>query len=71
MKIPPDVYDAFDTFKEVEKGPSPTAMLFKWLEMGKPKLNVKDLLNGLRKINRYDVVQLVIEELALGKKKTI
>lgn len=71
LKIPRDVYDAFETSKEVEQGPSPTEMLFKWLEMGMPELNVKDLLNGLRVIDRYDVVQLVIEELALGKKKTI
>ena len=71
LNIPHDVCDAFDPFKEVEKGPSPTAMLFEWLEMEKPKLNVKDLLNALKKINRYDVVQLVIEEVALGKKKTM
>lgn len=72
LNIPHEVYDAFGTFKEVEKGPSPTAMLFKWLQMEKPKLNVKELLNGLRKIKRCDVVQLVIEEVVtLGKKKTI
>ena len=72
LKIPHNVYDAFDTFKEVEKGPSPTAMMFKWLKMEKPELNVKELLNGLREIKRCDVVQLVIEEVvALGKKKTI
>ena len=71
LKIPLDVYNAFDTSKEVKQGPSPTKMLFKWLEKAKQKLTVKDLLNGLRKINRYDVVQLVIEEVALGKKKTI
>ena len=70
LKIPLAVYDAFDTSKQVKQGPSPTKMLFQWLEKAKLKLTVKDLLNGLREINRYDVVQLVIEEVAVGKMKT-
>ena len=70
LKIPLDDYDAFDASKEVERESSPTKMLFTWLENGKTKLTVKDLLNGLREIKRYDVVQLVIEEVAVGKMKS-
>lgn len=71
LDITSDVYNTFDTSKEVEQGPSPTEMLFKWLERGKPKLTVKDLLNCLREIKRFDVVELVIKEVADGKMKTI
>ena len=71
LKIPFDDYDAFDASKEVERELSPTKMLFTWLENGKPKLTVKDLLNCLREIKRFDVVELVIEEVAVGKMKTI
>lgn len=69
LNIHSDVYNTFDISKEVEQGPSPTKMLFQWLEKAKLKLTVKDLLNGLREINRYDVVELVIEEVAVGKMK--
>ena len=71
LDITSDVYNTFDTSKEVEQGPSPTEMLFKWLERGKPKLTVMDLLNCLREIKRFDVVELVIKEVADGKMKTI
>ena len=65
LKIPHEVYDAFDTSKGAAK--SPTKMLFEWLALWKPDLNVADLLQGLKKIDRNDVVDLVTEEVTVGK----
>lgn len=65
LKIPPEEYDAFDTSKGAAK--SPTKMLFQWLELWKPNLTVKDLLTSLKQIDRYDVVDLVVKEVATCK----
>jgi len=65
LKIPHEVYDAFDTSKEAEK--SPTKMLFEWLATCKPHLSVGDLLTGLEQIDRYDVVELVTKETTVGE----
>ena len=65
LEIPHEEYDAFDTSKVSAK--SPTKMLFEWLQRWKPNLTVKDLLTGLKQIDRYDVVDLVRLEVATGK----
>ena len=65
LEIPHEEYDAFDTSKVSAK--SPTKMLFEWLQRCKPNLTVKDLLTGLKQIDRYDVVDLVRQEVATGK----
>ena len=65
LKIPLEVYDAFDTSKAAAK--SPTKMLFEWLTQSKPYLNVDDLLTGLKQIDRFDVVDLVTKETTLGE----
>ncbi|CAH3024571.1 unnamed protein product [Porites evermanni] len=62
LEIPHEEYDAFDTSKVSAK--SPTKMLFEWLQWWKPNLTVKDLLTGLKQIDRYDVVDLVRQEVA-------
>ena len=65
LKIPHEVYDAFDTSKAAAK--SSTKMLFEWLAQWKPNLNVSDLLTGLKEIDRYDVVDLVTKAITLGE----
>ena len=65
LEIPHEEYDAFDTSKVSAK--SPTKMLFEWLQRCKPNITVKDLLTGLKQIDRYDVVDLVRQEVAAGK----
>lgn len=65
LEIPHEEYDAFDTSKVSAK--SPTKMLFEWLQRRNPYLTVKDLLNGLKQIDRYDVVDLVRQEVDTGK----
>ena len=65
LKIPHEEYDSFDTSKGAAK--SPTKLLLEWLKRWKPDLTVKDLLDGLKQIDRYDVVDLVQQEVATGK----
>ena len=65
LKIPHEVYDAFDTSKGAAK--SPTKMLFEWLARWKPNLSVGDLLTGLKQIDRYDVVDLVTKETTVSE----
>lgn len=60
LKIPAEIYKAFDSSKAEAK--SPTKMMFEWLANWKPSLSVGDLLEGIRKIDRYDVVELVTKE---------
>lgn len=65
LKIPPETYNTFDTSKA--KAKSPTKMMFEWLAKWKPSLNVGDLLEAIREIDRYDVVELVKKEAELGE----
>lgn len=62
MKIPLQVYNTFNTSKTEAK--SPTKMMFDWLAQWKPGLHVDDLLEGLKKIDRFDVVDLVAKEVS-------
>lgn len=65
LKIPHEEYDSFDTSKGAVK--SPTKMLFEWLKRWKINLTVKDLLVGLKHIDRFDIVDLVRQEVATGE----
>ena len=65
LKIPPETYKAFDSSKAEAK--SPTKMMFAWLARWKPNLSVSDLLEGIKKIDRYDVVELVTKEAEIGE----
>ena len=65
LKIPPETYKAFDSSKAEAK--SPTKMMFAWLARWKPNLSVGDLLEGIKKIDRYDVVELVTKEAEIGE----
>ena len=65
LKIPPEVYGAFDTSKATAK--SPTKMMFEWLARWKPDLSTDDLVMGLKEIDRFDVVDLVTKETSIGK----
>lgn len=59
LKIPPEVYCAFDTSEAEVK--SSTKEMFKWLAQQSPDLSVDDLLAALKKIGRFDSVDLVRE----------
>ena len=65
LNIPYEVYAAFDSSKSTAK--SATKLLFDWLAIGKPLLTVERLLEGLKTIQRFDVVELVTMELEHGK----
>lgn len=65
LKIPPEVYGAFDTSKATAK--SPTKMMFEWLARWKPDLSTDDLVMGLKEIDRFDVVDLVTKETSFAK----
>lgn len=65
LKIPHEVYGAFDTSKA--KAKSSTKEMFKWLAQQRPNLTVDDLLAALKKIDRFDVVDLVREETNFGE----
>ena len=67
LKIPHEVYGAFDTSKA--KAKSSTKEMFKWLAQQRPNLTVDDLLAALKKIDRFDVVDLVREETNFGEFK--
>ena len=67
LKIPHEVYSAFDTSKAKEK--SSTKEMFKWLAQQNPNLTVDDLLAALKKIDRFDVVDFLKEETNFGKFK--
>lgn len=67
LKIPHEVYSAFDTSKAKVK--SSTKEMFKWLAQQHPNLTVDDLLAALKKIDRFDVIQLVKEETNFGEFK--
>lgn len=60
LEIPPEVYGAFDTSEAEVK--SSTKEMFKWLAQENLNLNVDDLLAALKKIGRFDLVDLVREE---------
>ena len=63
--ISPEVSKTFDTSTETTK--SPTRMMFEWLQQSKPNLTVGDLVNGLENIDRYDVVDVVRKDVAIGE----
>lgn len=65
LKIPPEIYSAFDTSKEMAK--SPTKMMFQWLAKWKPDLNISDLLKSIKAIDRFDVVEIVTKEAEAGE----
>ena len=65
LRISPEVSKTFDTSTETSK--SPTRMMFEWLQLSKPNLTVRDLVNGLKNINRYDVVDVVRKDVAIGE----
>lgn len=69
LKIPHEVYGAFDTSKA--KAKSSTKEMFKWLAKQRPNLTVDDLLAALKKIDRFDVVDLVREETNFAKKTLV
>ena len=65
LGISPEVSKTFDTSTETSK--SPTRMMFEWLQLSKPNLTVRDLVNGLKNIDRYDVVDVVRKDVAIGE----
>lgn len=65
LGISPEDSKTFDTSTETSK--SPTRMMFEWLQSSKPKLTVRDLVNGLENIDRYDVVDVVRKDVAIGE----
>ena len=60
LEIPPKVYCTFDTSEAKVK--SSTKEMFKWLAQERINLSVDDLLAALKKIGRFDSVDLVREE---------
>ena len=60
-----EVYESFDTSKE--DAHSSTVMMFELLRQLKPNLTVKNLLDGLKEIERLDVADLVKQEVTFGK----
>lgn len=67
LEIPHDVYGAFDTSEAKVK--SSTKEMFKWLAQQSPNLSVDTLLAALKKIERSDLVHLVIKETGFGEFK--
>lgn len=65
LKIPHEIYNAFDTSKGMAK--SPTKLMFEWLAKWKPGLNMGDLLKGIKEIDRFDVVEIITKEAETGK----
>ena len=61
LKIPPDICDAFENSKA--KAKSPTTEMFKTLAKLRPDLTVNDLLHALQEIKRFDVKDIVREEI--------
>ena len=60
LEISPETYELFDSSKA--KAKSPTKMMFEYLAVCEPNLSVGDLLRGIKKIGRNDVVELVTKE---------
>lgn len=65
LKIPYNVYYAFDTSKGTAN--SPTKKLFEWLAAEDSSIRMSRFLQGLKEIGRYDVVALVTKETTVGE----